>query len=112
MLQRKKQYCEERDKYKESMDRDEELAETFKLNITVVSNDRSKEILFVSASDNGGHKDRRVLMWTRKQDLADNVFVEESQSGRLRVVKRVARRQNSTIVSELAVVGRIAKETK
>ena len=89
---------------------DQVIAEPFKLDITIVSNDRCKEIRLTPSAEHG-KEERNVLVWNRKRDLADNVYVEESQGGELRVVKRVVQR-DKTKSSELAVIGTITKATE
>jgi hypothetical protein len=86
------------------------LAEPFKLDIVVASNDRCKEIRLTLSAERG-KQERNVLLWNRKRDLADNVYVEEWQSGELRVVKRVVQR-DKTKSSELAVIGTITTATE
>lgn len=91
----------------------QELADRFKLDITVLSNDRSKEVVLKPSAGQHLKQERLVIIWTRKYDLTERVYVEESPRGELRVVKRVAWRDKSVINyrSELDVLGRLSKAT-
>lgn len=89
------------------MDR-EALAEQFKLNITPVSNNRCRELKPKCSTH---QNERGVVIWTRKQNLAPNVYVDESTSGESRVVKQLAVTKK-TSKSELAVIGTITKATE
>jgi hypothetical protein len=80
------------------------LAQRFKLEITVLSNNRCREIIF-KPPDQHGKQERSVVMWSRRSDLADNVHIDESLSGELRVVKRVALRESTGTQFELSVMG-------
>lgn len=90
----------------------EALAERFKLDITFVSNNRCREVTFRPSPDPHGKQERSVVMWSRKHDLANNVYVHESSCGELRVVKRVALRERASNRFELAVIGTITKATE
>lgn len=91
----------------------QELADRFKLDITVLSNYRSKEVVLKPSAGQRLKQERLVIIWTRKYDLTERVFVEESPHGELRVVKRVAWRDKSVVNyrSELDVLGRLSKAT-
>jgi hypothetical protein len=91
----------------------QELAELFKLDITVLSNDRSREVALKPSAGQHLKQERLVIIWTRKCDLTERVYVEESPQGELRVVKRVAWRDKTVVNyrSELDVLGRLSKAT-
>lgn len=95
----------------------QEFAEISRLDITVVSPDRSKEIVFKPAPNEQGKQERNIVMWTRKRNLSQNVWVVESQFGELRVIKQVALQDTSRSTggnyrSELDVMGRVSKATE
>jgi hypothetical protein len=91
----------------------QELAELFKLDITVLSRDRSREVVWKPSAGQHLKQERQVIIWTRKYDLTERVHVEESPHGELRVIKRVALRDKAVINyrSELDVLGRLSKAT-
>lgn len=90
----------------------EALVERFKLNITVVSNNRCREVKLKPALDQHEQQERSIVMWSRKLELDRNVYVHESAtSKKLRVVKElVPDRKNGQF--ELAVIGRVTAATE
>lgn len=90
---------------------DQELAELLKLDITLLANDRSREVVLKPPTSQYMKQERQVIIWTRKCDLTERVYVEESPQGELRVVKRVAWRDKTVANcrSELIVLGRLSK---
>lgn len=90
-----------------------QIPELFKLDITVLSNDRNKEVLPTPPShpELPVGQEKQVIIWTRKKDLTDSVYVEESPQGRLRVVKRVAweNKPRSHLNSELAIMEALSR---
>ncbi|KAJ5660554.1 hypothetical protein N7507_007005 [Penicillium longicatenatum] len=90
---------------------DQELAELLKLDITLLSNDRSREVVLKPPAGQPLKQERQVIIWTRKCDLTERVYVEESAQGEVRAVKRVAWRDKTVANyrSELVVLGRLSK---
>ncbi|KAJ5127738.1 hypothetical protein N7448_008517 [Penicillium atrosanguineum] len=90
--------------------RDQESAERFKLNVTVLSEDRSREVHFRPDPHQPGKQSREVIMWHRTLKLADNVHVYESPVGELRVVKQVSKKDSrlAKSASELDVLGQVS----
>lgn len=91
--------------------RDQELPNRFRLNVIVLSEDRSREINFRPDPHEPGKLTRQVTIWTRKVKLDDNVHVHESPKGELRAVKRVSRKDGvlPDPTSELDVLGQVSK---
>lgn len=88
------------------------LVEQLKLDLTVLPNNQSKEVIFQSTG-NSSTPERNVVIWTRKYELSDNVYVDRSPNGQLRVVKRLAHRDStSTYPAELNVMGQVTSATK
>lgn len=93
---------------------DQEFAELLKLDITLLANDRSREVVLKPSAGQYLKEERQVIIWTRKCDLTERVYVEESPQGELRAVKRVAWRDKTVANyrSELVVLGRLSKAAR
>lgn len=93
---------------------DQEFAELLKLDITLLANDRSREVVLKPSAGQYLKEERQVIIWTRKCDLTERVYVEESPQGELRAVKRVAWRDKTVASyrSELVVLGRLSKAAR
>ncbi|XRM44640.1 hypothetical protein ABZX51_007759 [Aspergillus tubingensis] len=90
----------------------DEIANSFRLNVTAVSESCNREILQHSSDDAGKDNGRTVVIWNRKDDLTKDVYLEESQSGQLRVVKQVTTTDKSiNYRSEIDLMGRISRAT-
>lgn len=89
------------------------LAEPFKLDIKVLSDDRSREVDSKPSAGRHLGQDRSMIIWTRKCNLTERVYVDESPYGELRVVKRVAWRDKSVANwrAEMDVMERVSKAT-
>lgn len=89
---------------------DQQPAERFKLNMIVLSEDRTREVNFRPDPQQPGKRSREVTMWTRTLQLANNVYVYESSLGEARVVKQVSRRDSrlANYASELDVLGQVS----
>lgn len=91
----------------------DEIANSFRLNVTAVSESCNREILQHSSDDAGKDNGRTVVIWNRKDDLTKDVYLEESQSGQLRVVKQVTTTDKSiNYRSEIDLMGRISRATE
>ncbi|BCR96273.1 uncharacterized protein AKAW2_21213S [Aspergillus luchuensis] len=90
----------------------DEIAKSFRLNVTAVSESCNREILQHSSDDAGKDNGRTVVIWNRKDDLTKDVYLEKSQSGQLRVVKQVTTTDKSiNYRSEIDLMGRISRAT-
>lgn len=91
----------------------DEIAESFRLNVTVLSESCNREILQHSSDQSWEDNGRAVIIWNRKDDLTKDVYVEESQSGKLRVVKQVTTADKRIKYrSEIDLMGRISRATE
>ena len=90
----------------------ETLTEEFKLDITVLSNNRCREVIFKPSPDQDEKQERRVVIWSRARDLANNVYLYQSLRGEYQVVKRVPLRKRAEDRFELSVIGLIKKATE
>ncbi|KAK2766643.1 hypothetical protein FQN54_005954 [Arachnomyces sp. PD_36] len=85
------------------------VAGQFRLNITAVSDTCNREILQHDSSQ-PDNTNRTVTIWTRKQNLTRDVYVEESQQGKVRVVKQVTKKDKKhNWRSELDAMGSVCQ---
>lgn len=82
----------------------EEIAKRLKLNITVLTNGRCREI--ASKPNQDCPPEPRVIIWNHQRDLAERVALQRSSNGELRAVKRVALQTGGSL-SELSVINKI-----
>lgn len=91
----------------------DEITESFRLNVTAISESCNREILHHSSEQAWKDNGRAVVIWTRKRELTRDVYVEESQSGQLRVVKQVTTTDKRiNYRSEIDLMGRVSRATE
>lgn len=92
---------------------DDFFAGHFKQDVTV-QGDRSRQVSFESDPSRGIRNKRIVTIWTRERFLAENVYLERTNSGEARVIKQVLHRPANlaNCLSELRAMGRVSKVPK
>jgi serine/threonine protein kinase len=90
---------------------DDFFAGHFKLNVHIQEN-RSRQTSLISDPRQGIRNKPKVTVWMREDSLADNVYLEKTNAGEMRVVKQVRRdpEKLKRILSELRALGRLSKE--
>lgn len=91
---------------------DDLFASHFKLDVTI-QGDRSRQVSFTSDPQQGIRNKRTVTFWTRERFLADNVYVESTRGGDVRVIKQVLLNRPTNLdnaLSELRAMGSLSKE--
>ena len=88
------------------------FVEHFKLDVTVLG-DRNRQVSFESDMRLGIRRRKIVTIWTRKHFLTENVYLEGSQSGELRVVKQIHHRDGHPrdCLAEVQALGSVSKVT-
>lgn len=88
----------------------DDFARHFQLDITV-QGDRCRQVYYESDPSRGIRQRKAIKIWTQTRFLKENVYVQRTQSGEMRVVKQIVRNQNSMpqYLSELQLMGRVSK---
>ena len=88
----------------------DDFARHFQLDITV-QGDRCRQVYYESDPSRGIRQKKTIKIWTQQRFLKENVYVQRTQAGEMRVVKQIVRKQNSMpqYLSELQLMGRVSK---
>lgn len=93
---------------------DDELVQSFKLDITFVGG-RRRQTESREARDGSGQAEENISLWARQEYLVKDfhVFLDKNvKSQELRVVKKIMQGDWSDWMSEVKIMGMVTKATK
>lgn len=86
------------------------FARHFQLDITV-QGDRCRQVYYESDPSRGIRRNKSIKIWTQHRFLKENVYIQRTSAGEMRVVKQIVRNRDSMprYLSELQLMGQVSK---